>query len=375
MPPYEPKPAVNLTDEQKDYIKKHATAKDLKDIAFDLFGRRLDTRSKEGQAIKEYIASLANTGVQVVGKENYNPVPPTFELSNEQKLLIKNNADSVSNPQEMANLVFGRLIHDSSIEYAAVVSFMQNLRPDLVNEDDELADEKFFRPPNSIQQLLGWANKYIPTGDPDKTTYGTKGLKKVEESNLRTLLARIRTQRFMYQASKFKKRKDRELFISTFIRFCHDKPDLSEEEVDQYIMAAAETVNIAQIEQFIRKIKDIVDENLQSSDDTKKGLSLKFLELVSANESKLDVAKGRLNTLIKNLTGSRSDRIKNQTAKNQSVIPLILLWKDEESRNRIILMGKAEHEQDEAEYEKLKSVDDIHALVCGLTRNEAKLGL
>lgn len=394
-PYYTPKKIPELTEDNKSYIRKNYDKVDVTTLAKHVSGNpKASSKDVWGTAIKQYIATLG--AAPIIKGSKFDPVQPpnsgvvvkpmdsriTIDLTPEQKILIANNIDSVSSPLEMTLLAFSHLseeqkkqITSSSEECAAVTRHMKEVRPSSVNPDDELVEDREFRPPVSLNQIVGWCNHYITDGPGYNSD--PKNLKKFERDRLMALMGYMKTLRFIYQASSYKKVKERELFISTFIRWCHDKEDLAPEEVDQYIGAAAETVSIAKIERTINRFEELVEADLSGGGSGGEGveLSLKKLESINQYRAKLDTSKGRLKTMLGTLTQDRSDRLKNQLSRNYSVIPLIEAWSSEQRRLEMIAMAELEQASDANEYKRLESADDLLCLIAGMGQNEASHGI
>ncbi len=367
-----------LTDNDKTQIDSLlVSGKDVTEITKTIFKNdQLDTRSVEGRVIKEYIASK---GIALPQKEYYTPVD--FALTEEQKLFIRQNVKNVQNATEMARLVIesnrtdGYKIAPNGREYRTVSAYMKEIDPQSIDKNDELCDGDF-RAPQSIQQLLGWCNLYVPTGHPDKTTYSTKTkLKPSEEVNLRALLSYIKTASFAAKANSFDKEWARELFVSTFIRWTHNKPELSQPQADLYVQAASQAVEIEVLGKRHRLISNAVDESLTSDDPDKKRLSLNALSEVNRSFDNCEAAKSRLSSLLKALEGDRAKMESTKIQRNQSMLQFIEAWINEEKRADLIKIGIKEQLADSEEQRRIESLDDIPALIVGMTVNEASNGL
>jgi hypothetical protein len=330
-----------------------------------------------GLAVREYIADIS--GGQDTYTAGYVP-KPKVELTPEQESFVMQNMGSMK-PIEITAIMFGAGRPDgwrpsfNSKEYKAVTDFIQAKAPDAMDQGEIPVEDVLFKPPQSIMVLVGWANRFIPTGDPNRSVYTVKngGLKPQDENNLRALMAAMKTVRFILQASQYEKMNERDLFVSTFMQFCHDKPDLTQEEIHQYIQAAAETVNIMQIEKYIQRLNNAVEEDVidSTTGDKKKRPSLAVIEMMNKSRANLEDAKERLKKLLTTLVGTRADRMSNQVQAKQSIIPLINAWKNEEKRLQLIAIAEREKVEDANEVERLSKLEDIQTLIAGLTREEA----
>lgn len=367
-----------LTDEQKKFITDNLETMSLHEIVKKVWKDDMCTlKGVRGVVVREYVAEIGG------GKESYTEgyIPrPKVELTPEQETFILQNI-GVMSPIELTATLFrgGRPAEwkpsFNSKEYKAVTDFIQTKAPDVIDQGELPVDEVEFQPPRNLMDLVGWANRYIPTGDANKKTYAIKNgaLKPQDESNLRALMSYLKTLRFTMQASQYEKKAERELFVSTFMQFCHDKPDLTMEELHQYIQSSAETVNIMQIEKYIQRLCNTIEEEVidSATGDKKKRPSLAVIEMMNKSRSNLEDAKERLKKLLTTLVGTRADRVNSQVQTRQSIVPLINAWKSEEKRMQLIAIAEREKDEDKVEVERLSNLEDIQVLIAGLTKEEA----
>lgn len=220
-----------------------------------------------------------------------------------------------------------------------------------------------------LLQLITKVNEYLPTGTGD-LTYNVNNLKVYEDKCLKQMLSYIRAPAAIYQASQYDKKVDRDLFESSFIRFCHDKPDLTAEEIHQYLNLASEIVNTAQIERTIQKLDNNINNWLSEDDAEKKKMSLTLVELINASRGKWEASKERQKKLLAELTESRSVRLKNRLDQNSSILNLVEAFQREKDRKELIEIAEKEKLLDEIEVDKLQNMDQVVALIAGMTRSE-----
>jgi hypothetical protein len=91
--------------------------------------------------------------------------------------------------------------------------------------------------------------------------------------------------------------------------------------------------------------------------------------------NKRDDSSKLIQNLIKSVAGERAKRLSGKDNKNDALINLINLWTEEQSRMDLIKLAKKEHEEDEAEFGRIASLDDAIALMAGLSREEASNGM
>jgi len=73
---------------------------------------------------------------------------------------------------------------------------------------------------------------------------------------------------------------------------------------------------------------------------------------------------------LNDLKGKRSERLANQVKDNASILNLVQMWKDEETRKEMIKMADMRREVLKGEIGRLSSMDDVKARIFGLTEEE-----
>lgn len=369
------KPLIELTDAQKAIALANCTKLKLGELVALVFpGQEPDGRTLHGKSLRAF---LAGVGQQVDTTET---PAAALELTDAQKQMIGELIKSgrVKSSVEMAKLVFpGVTIKNLSREQRAVFGYMREFYPDSFNVTEEPVASAQYEPPQRLQELIGIVNGYVMTGDVNRKTYNPNTLKVSDERNLKALMAYMRVYRFKYVASTYEKQVDRELFVSTFIRWAHNKSDLTEMEVDQMISAASETVNIAQMEREIQDIKRY-HQSIMTGDevDEKTGKPKRFgmtdVEQISQTRTKFDQAKSRLMVLMEALETARSDRLDAQKDRNATLLNMFEAWmNDPDWRADIVEMGKQEKREDAKEARRIATIEDLIALISGQSEEEA----
>ena len=379
--PYE---IYELTPEQKEIVLANYATLDHQELTRLVYKNdTLDGRSTEGKSIKAFLAGVGKT----VRPAKYNQTGPKLELTEEQKKTVEQLASRTESSIELTRLVFkDETVKHLSHEWRAVYAYLKEVYPEGIKTNEEPVDEQEYTPPATVQSLIGVLNKYVPTGEINKNVYTFGKLKTSEERCLRALMSYIRIPRFKYQAGQYEKQMDRELYLSTFMRWTHDKPDLTQIEQDQMISAAAETVNIAQIDRSIQRVDKMQEQAMaaggwveETGDDgtpKKRKFNMADVELINGMRTKFDAAKKQLQELMKKLETSRAERNEDRDKRNSSILNLFDAWqKDEEKRMDLIEQGIKEHEEDAREVGRLTELDDITALIAGQTKEEARGGM
>jgi hypothetical protein len=146
------------------------------------------------------------------------------------------------------------------------------------------------------------------------------------------------------------------------------------EEVNQYIDLAAEMVTTLQIEREKNDVEIRIDEHLRNPDNKNRVPESLVLFLNSTRE-KWDKSKERTKKLLDTLVEDRSKRLEKRLSQHDSVLRLIDAWKDEEQRSDLLKLAKLEQAEDAEEFERLNSLDDVKALIAGMTKDEASHGI
>jgi len=362
-----------LTDAQKQVVLDNYTKMTLGELTkFVWDDPYLDGRAMEGRSIRFFLSGL-NKDI----KTTESPQPIKIALTSEQKRQIEELAPVMDSVMEITQAVFRNpSLRPQTREWRAVYAHYKEVYPQGVKVNDEPVEEDSFTAPTTFTALVAFANRHVMTGDPDRKAYNHTNLRVSDERCLKSLSKYIRIRTFGYVASQYDKQVDRDLFVSTFVRWTHDKPDLTEIEVDQMISAAAERVNIAQIDRSIQrldKLHEAISMGLELDDNgKKKKLGMADIELINAMRAKHDQAKGRLKDLMASLETSRSKRLSARDERNATVLTLFEAWMtDEQKRKDIIAMGQREKLEDKREVGRLRDLDDLVALVSGQTEEDA----
>ena len=375
---------IELTLEQQDLIRKafeNGASPNLSELTRLVFNNNaIDGRSKEGRIVKEYISEFKIGKVRVNVIQKIDP----YSLSEEQKEKIK----SAFKEDGFTTLIFTRkLLGDDTIsalhqEHRAVHEYVKflndqedrkNLRVSDSGEFEsivyspsnmkrpEIASEQY-RPPATMIQVIARINKYVNYG------WKEENLKRAQIKQTESLLSYLKIFRFLYQINSYSRIEDRELFEDAFIRYTHDKDDLTQEELDQFITLSNEVVIAADIQRRIDYLRHALDDMASESDGKKISMSLN--EAINNAQTEYNQCISRQDKLYKSLTVNRSKRIDEKRNENASILNLVYAWKQEENRERMIALAERQREALKEEVEKLSSVDEFKAIIRGIDPKE-----
>ena len=332
-------------------------------IAFpDIEEKLQDGRSKYGKCVKAFLASQdmkAKASHEYQGRDDVS-------LSDEMKEYIVNNGHAMSD-LDVAKIIFDdntltnlhketRLVSD----YRQSQGIEQSLL--VPSQTNDVPSQAEYKPPRTINLIISRVNKYVLDGiNKDKLT--ARQRKEIE-----SLIGYLHTYRFLHQINGYDSQVDRDLFESSFIRYTYDKADLTQEEVDQYIVLASEVVIASNIQRRVEHLQGLLDD--AANDTEGRRISMSLVEAIGKAQNDYHQSVGRQNKLLSDLKEKRSDRLKNQIKENASIINLVQLWKEEESRKKLIKLAELRKQVVKEEVQNISSMDEVKARILGISEDE-----
>ncbi len=362
------KPIPILTPEQLKLVEDnfHKNIRELVQLVFNdpTLTLRNDAHVK---AIKQGLAGLG---------KHVNEVPSEKEaelldqLTEENREYIRNNY-SVSSPLEMARLIFqnDRLLL-SSKQVQIVALYCRQLDP-VYRKEEEMAEDLEYQPPKSLSTLMGRVNRYaVSTRGDGRALFDPAKITPSQTQQLECLMSYMRMPLFKVEADKFVKKVDRDVFESTFIQNCWDKPDLPAEHVIQFIQLSSLIVKYNQTDRTAQK----VDLRLNTALENDESLKMNDVETLNGLREKTAGAMKQINALIKSLTGERARMTEERRAGSASMHNLVASWKQEEDRKKIIeLANRKQRAALSQEVERLSTMDSLKAEIFGLSKTNILL--
>jgi hypothetical protein len=318
----------------------------------------LDGRSKEGKAVKNFLASR-----QIKPKKSHEyQAKGLIELSDEQKEYISNNCSTMTG-LEIAEILFkNNKLTNLSQETRSVLEYMKTVPTNVkyldAHNQNVAVDE--YKPPRSEERTIAKVNKYILDGiDKEKITPKQK-------KEINSLIGYINTFRFTHQINLYDDERDRDLFESSFVRYTHDKSDLTQEEVDQYIVLSTEVVISSNIQQTINALQNQIDLAIQ--EDGK--IPMALVEASNTARKEYNDCVNRQQRLLNDLKVKRSERLSKQVKENASILNLVEMWKQEESRQKLIKMAELRKNVLRKEIERLGTMDELKSKILGISEED-----
>ena len=269
-------------------------------------------------------------------------------------------------PMELAKVVFDDpKISSLDLRYKVLIEYYNTIDnkvkySDITNEDASV--EGGYAPPKSESRALVRVNKYVHNGiNKDKLTSKDK-------KNLSTLIGYMHTYRFLHQIGTYGIETDRELFESSFVRYTWDKDDLTQEEVDLYIVLSAEVVIASNIQRRVERLQTLLDQNAEDTEGRKMAMSL--VEAINTAQTEYNQCVNRQTKLLNELKEKRSQRMSKMMQDSASILNLVELWKDEESRNKMIKLADLRRQNISSEIERLSSMEEIKSRILGISEEE-----
>jgi len=362
---------AELTKEQKSKITAEWNSRPdnppalLELIRLVFPDENVDGRSKEGRAVKEFLASQ---DIRARGAHEYQ-VKENIELSDNDREFIKNNLQAMK-ANEMARYLFkDRSLGPLSKETRTVNEYIKSLEPEEEEEPYQETGEipvGVYKPPATFNLAVSKINKYVLHG------VNKEKISPQRKLDINSLIVYLSTYRFIHQINSYASQTDRNLFESSFVRYTNDKADLSQEEVDQYIVLSCEVVITSNIQRRVEHLQDLLDDVANDTDGRR--ISMALVESISSAQTEYNQSVNRQHKLLGDLKEKRSDKLKSQIKENASILNLVQAWKDEETRIKMINLGEMRKKSINKEIDNLSNLDEFKGKVLGLTKDEGLNG-
>ena len=346
-----------LSEEQeKQILKEFKKNPDLMSITRKVFkDENIDGRSKQGRAVRAFLAKQ---------NRDYNtslvPKADNLELTQEQKsFLMSDNIHSDMNALEVARLTFkDRDVASLSIKHRLIVDFLKTYRPEVVDDNEIVTKEKWIAP-KALSRVISKVNTFCGTSF-EETTIQNKQKKLMDQ-----LMIYLRSPRFNHFINQYSTLADRDLFESEFVRAIWDKPDLTNDELNLYVTVCTNYVRQKHIQQRIDKLNALLDDQ-----DNERDITMRLTEIIKATSDELNQCEKRIESLTKDLNGSRTARLKAKGEENGSMFALVEAFQEREERDRMIMMAELQNKLIEEEADRLESMDDYKARILGISKKE-----
>lgn len=359
---------IELTPEQKQAIldfwnKTPNNPPALDAIVEHVWGEGYDGRDLEGRAIKAFLAS---NNLTPETKTVYKPVK--IELSEAHKRYIESNYKLMT-AVDMARILFlNPKLTNLNAESRAINEYIKTLNTDeiaVVGPEDVPDGE--YESPKTMQSIIKKVNSYIN----DKLNRDSLSI--ADRKGLEALIDYLHNYRFTKQINSYDSESDRKSFEDAFVRYTYNKPELSQEEVDQYCVLAHEVVISFKAQRRSERLQQMLEAVTDASPENAK-ISMALVDAISKAQNEYHQCVARQQKLLDDLTEKRSDKLSKQIRDNATVLSIIQAWKQEETRLAGLKYVEMEDRAIEQEIGKLEAFPDFKAKLLGLTKDEARFG-
>jgi hypothetical protein len=326
----------------------------------------LDGKTKEARAIKSF---CKERGLKF--KTRTVILKGLLQLTEDQIIYINNNfriksaleiAKELFNNDNLTNLSQEYRTVNSKIEEIKEAIKKDNLTPQKdeleivnINYNPEELIQSEYKPPKTLKQTIERVNNYLNYG------YDEEALKKQQLFEMQQLKKYLNIFRFIYQINTYKIQGDRDLFEDAFIRYTHDKPDLTQEDLDQFITLCNQIVRAAEIQRRIESLRATMAAG---------EISMKMNEAINVLQTELNSCENIKTKLYNDLTTKRNKRLEEKSDGFEKLINLVQAWKDEEFRKKTIHLAELEKMKVMEEAGRINSMTEIKALLRGATIEE-----
>jgi phage gpG-like protein len=347
---------IELTDEQKQFIdKNYKKINNLNELTNAVFmGEDLDGRTKEGRAVRQYMAAKDYK----YNTRDHKKVPPV-NLTEEHKEFIMANADGKMKAFDMAKILFSeKEISPLSKETIVITEFLKKQAPEKIHPKESAVGERY-KPVRNFKEALQLVNNATNQELEDGKMQAQ--IKK----GIEALIGFMQAPRLVQTIGNYTNKADRALFEAEFVRATWDKPDLTSDEVNLYINVCIDYINLMNIQKAVDKLNHMFEECEDQRD-----MTVRLAELLKTKSEEYNQCEKRMESLITRLNGDRAKRVQNKQSQNASILNLVQLFQEEEEREVMIKIAEMQKQLVEEEISNLESMPDWKARVLGLRKGD-----
>jgi len=333
-------------------------------------------RLEEGVSLVQISIEIYDDPSIVARSEKYNTVrkfvdklkrdSPTVDLVEDAQKYIRKNA-SLMRPIDMARAVFNdSTLAPLSREVKTVEKFVRILGLGSFSMDNDTGIKDYV-PPKKDSSIVAKINASDPSADFREDNLATSQMRKV--ANLKSFLS---NSRFLSLINSITSEDERALFENEFIASAYNKLDMNAEDLQSCVSLAYHYV----LEKRIQKHLVILDNEIMNSvQDEDASLKMTLTEAYGKKSTELDQCVKRIQSLQKSLSSNRSERLRAQTDANKSILSLVDIWKEEETRRKAILVAKVTETAVKNEMNRLEDEESVIASIYGISQEEITDGM
>jgi hypothetical protein len=348
---------MNLTDDQKEYIKNNVNkVTNLNELTQKCFrDDDLDGRTKEGRAVRKYLIEN-NIDYKTTRRKPQDKI----ELNDSQKEFIMQQAQEGMSSLEIAKLIFPeKRVKPLSNEQRTVLAHINEINPDFVPSQDSAAVSDYV-PPKSQSRVVKKINDSTGLGLDDSK------LNRQKQICIEKLQINLSNSRFLKIINNYLNKGDRELFEQEFIRLSWDKPDLTADEINLYLNVCKEVINLEVVSAHLNKLNEMFD---VADDQTE--MTVRLAEIIKAKSQEYHQCETRIENLTKKLQGDRAERMKKNQKDNASFLAIVQMFQEEEERKNMVRMAEMQKKLIKEEAERMEGMAEWKARILGINQDDA----
>jgi hypothetical protein len=358
------KEALDLWRENKDNI-------DLRAICEKMFGFS-DLRMAQGKALKDF---FYNKTIRIK-KGSTVPEKKEYELTEDQKKFLTNNRDIYESRIELCRSCFDDpILNPLSKEARAAFRFLEEIgafglnpnMPDFLT-DRRHTGSKEYKAPATPLQAIKLVNSCL------RDVIDSSNISIREKRNMESLISYMNKNRFLRQITSYTEPEDRTTFENSFISYVYDKGDLTQEELDQYIILSTSVVEGFQIQKMRSKTLKTAEDLLDREDNESKVLGKGLVDHAAQLNTEYNQCVKRQESLFKNLTEKRSERLQQLKGRDYNFFNLVEAWREQENRDKLIKRAERLKDESKERIEELDDMSEIDAMILGMSKEEFLYG-
>ena len=131
---------------------------------------------------------------------------------------------------------------------------------------------------------------------------------------------------------------------------------------------SAEVVIASNIQRRVERLQLLLDTAAQDTEGRR--ISMGLVESINTAQGEYHQSIARQHKLLGDLKEKRSDRLKSELKTNASILNLVQLWKEEESRRKMLYLAEGRKKIVKEEVKNLSSMDEMKSRILGLNEGD-----
>lgn len=352
---------MGLTDDQKSYIRanfKHGC--DLKKIVAEVFPvadgeKPTDVRSVKGRLVRSFLVAEG-----FAYKTARTPNSALVVLTKGQEEIIREMLSRGKKTSEIAKEVFKREVKPLSVEHHAVLNYIKSNGSSISKEADDVirleTEGKRYFGPKSTSPVISKINNFAGAGLDEKT------MSRADVTCVEKTMANLNNSRFVTIINNYNKQSDRDLYEQEFVRMTWNKPDLTPEELNQYMNLCRDMISLESMNRHMQTLNEMFENCEQDQ------MTVKLSDMIKSKSAELNETSKRIESSIKSLQGDRQKRITAQVGASSNFLNIVKAFQEEDERKRFLKMAELQKMLVSEEADRLESMDSMKARILGMSK-------